>query len=648
MAIRHTDLPEKKKGHIGEYNLAVQLCGFEDNRLNLWFGLDYLPGVSDVDVLLYHEAAGVFVIEVKAVGIGEIETFGLRSCKIKDRSLSAGPQYQASKARTELFSFLGPQLRRKLFISSTACWPRIERREWRERWEDPFVAEQLADKMLFKEDLFLDSATLIARLQFIRENPPAKAKPIWPFAHSAEVLQELIHTLNISSKQKPTPTDFERLKAIEDDVKKQAAKEAPPDETRLLLYRGGPGTGKTFRLLQIAYNHGIAGKRVLFCCYNRVLAADIRRLLSLSPALKSSSGKVEVYDIYGLLSHHATDEDFAAMAETHDEWARMIVESLQSDRDQVSKYDTILVDEAQDLRDWAFTLFEVQSTRATTVAVAVGFGQELYGSTSEWFTEFKAKAEIKRLNRNFRNTEPVFMLSQLFYEAYGKTEDKFEKTLQRFKERKPNEQMELLPELDRTGGSLPSLPCIDDSSVDAYLVDHSSLAEAQLELMVSECERIIEEELNNLTEQQRPMDVLILVPSEKSQQRLWITEALSRLNQPYLDYTAKQNRRFIAQPELVRVCTFHSSRGIEGHRVLAFGFEHLDNLPIDQGLSINNLGFIVLSRASLDLVLPYRSGATRKPIEFLQRCLVAISKARDAGQAAKQTVEPARRRTFQA
>jgi hypothetical protein len=79
MAIRHTDLPEKKKGHIGEYDLAVQLCGFDDDRFHLWFGLDYLPGVSDVDVLLYHEAAGVFVIEVKAVGIGEIEWSGPRN-----------------------------------------------------------------------------------------------------------------------------------------------------------------------------------------------------------------------------------------------------------------------------------------------------------------------------------------------------------------------------------------------------------------------------------------------------------------------------------------------------------------------------------------------------------------------------------------
>ena len=58
------------------------------------------------------------------------------------------------------------------------------------------------------------------------------------------------------------------------------------------VFYGLPGTGKTFRLFQIAINHAIEGQKVLFCCYNTVLAADIKRLIQLTHIAREEANKI--------------------------------------------------------------------------------------------------------------------------------------------------------------------------------------------------------------------------------------------------------------------------------------------------------------------------------------------------------------------
>ena len=94
MAKRHTDWPNRE--HRGELNLAKQLCSFTDGRLHLWFDLSTLLGVNDIDVLLYHDLLGLFVIEVKALPIKEIEVFGWKKCRIPG---SRGADWYANSSK---------------------------------------------------------------------------------------------------------------------------------------------------------------------------------------------------------------------------------------------------------------------------------------------------------------------------------------------------------------------------------------------------------------------------------------------------------------------------------------------------------------------------------------------------------------------
>ena len=58
----HTELPPDIDKHRGEHALAKRLILVEDPRLHLWLGLDSIPGVNDIDILIYHEMIGALVV----------------------------------------------------------------------------------------------------------------------------------------------------------------------------------------------------------------------------------------------------------------------------------------------------------------------------------------------------------------------------------------------------------------------------------------------------------------------------------------------------------------------------------------------------------------------------------------------------------
>jgi hypothetical protein len=150
MAHVFTEMP----AHEGELCLARQLRAIPDPRLHLWFGLNMVPRVNDIDILMWHEAAGIFVIEVKAVPLRAMRSFGWSRCEIQGRVSSKSPQLQAAEARDSLLDFLAPEIRKRIFIVATACWPRISRAEWNNYWNDERVIGQFAESMLFRDDCY--------------------------------------------------------------------------------------------------------------------------------------------------------------------------------------------------------------------------------------------------------------------------------------------------------------------------------------------------------------------------------------------------------------------------------------------------------------------------------------------------------------
>ncbi len=117
---------------------------------------------------------------------------------------------------------------------------------------------------------------------------------------------------------------------------------------------------------------------------------------------------------------------------------------------------------------------------------------------------------------------------------------------------------------------------------------------------------------------------MILVPSDRSGVYDQVRRALDAASVPFVDYVLSINRRDIAEVDSIRLCTFHSSRGLEGQRVIIFGFEGITRMCSQVNTAVEKLSYIVLSRATIDLILVALPAQRGTDISFVQAALNAL------------------------
>ena len=111
------------------------------------------------------------------------------------------------------------------------------------------------------------------------------------------------------------------------------------DENTQMLVRGSAGTGKTLLAVEQCRRESIAGRKVLYVCYNRNIAHYVREMVSKDD---------HPFDVYTL---HALMKDWCGDGETGDleneYWDKLIPRFLTVDAKK--QYDTVILDEGQDL-----------------------------------------------------------------------------------------------------------------------------------------------------------------------------------------------------------------------------------------------------------------------------------------------------------
>jgi hypothetical protein len=204
---------------------------------------------------------------------------------------------------------------------------------------------------------------------------------------------------------------------------------------RLVLIRGRAGTGKTVKLLHIAYDLcANRGQRVLILTYNRMLVSDLQRLIVLAGVRSDlDSSTVEVTTIhsyvFGLLEHFGIEkQDFI---KRYEELKATLLQYLrqgvinEGDIDQFKKarrtqtnWDTVLIDEGQDWpddeREILFQLFAPKN-----IVVASGTGQFVRSITAADWTrdvEFYKPPAEKRSLRQKRN---LCEFQRMYAEHFG-------------------------------------------------------------------------------------------------------------------------------------------------------------------------------------------------------------------------------------
>lgn len=643
--VLHTDLPS----YQGERDVVRSLADLQDGNLHVWCGLNFIPGCNDVDLFLLDKIIGAFVIEIKAVPLSAIEEVTYLEWSISGRVRGISPVFQAFRAMGRLSEYLKGRMKHKPFMVATACLSRITRREWLDAFKGTAFDGQYADGILFADDLSSGYEVLAERLRTIYRCPPVgtpltqytdrgpndtgrEHNPFWVFYDRD--IPSLVSALNPSARPKSTPMDIIRLKAIETGISSKIVKEYSPGSTHFGMFRGAAGTGKTFRLIQILVNFAYAGKSTLLCSFNKTLAADIRRLLNFSEKIRLVERYPDVFDFFQLASEDCNLLSMRVWSESHNAWFDKVIEGLQNVKERLPKYDLIVVDESQELRESEKELIRMHLKTGGSLFFSLGDGQEVYRDRTP-FAENDARsffadldADIvpngKALRRNFRNSRKVFLGAHLFYRCYGQKNRTVGKELEKVL-RHGKSQIQI--RFDRENHGALNVEIISEEGLPDR--QDSFFPMAQEELMVDRYYQQIRSAYAALSENDSPIDLLVLVPGPTGHVTDWAKEALSRLDAEdgvgFNDLCDETNRRHTCETDKIRLCTFHSSRGLEGTNVVIFGLDRLDEMAKKLGFSANKLGYIALSRAMMCtiVVLPPFSSPVKFILEEIGRELSA-------------------------
>ena len=174
------------------------------------------------------------------------------------------------------------------------------------------------------------------------------------------------------------------------------------DVEKSALVYGGAGTGKTMLAAWLATRMARNGKKVLFLCYNRVLGASLRSQLE-RPNLKVTTYLQYAREcITKAGKNYPTGNNDVTYCELI---PNMMVDSLRSliSHEEISFYDGIFVDEAQDFRpSWWDTLMEIYECGRTKVYIFADSKQSLYGM--DVYPPVQKEFE---LHVNCRNTKEI-------------------------------------------------------------------------------------------------------------------------------------------------------------------------------------------------------------------------------------------------
>jgi len=195
--------------------------------------------------------------------------------------------------------------------------------------------------------------------------------------------------------------EFSRLdrKKIEAICKKEIKDQKYKDEfgNKLIIFRGRGGTGKTYRLLNIAkYLYDSYGSRILLLTYNKALISDIKRLfaiLRIPPV--SIDGSIEIKSLYSYwysifrkvdLIDDIDEESSFRNLPIHIKTLNSLLDNKIIDKKKLSidypnlfKYDFVMIDEGQDWpspeRDLIYKLFG-----SNKIIIADGIDQLIRGN----------------------------------------------------------------------------------------------------------------------------------------------------------------------------------------------------------------------------------------------------------------------------
>ena len=625
MATLHTKLPPDNPGHHGEFLVGKKFEQFTSPLLELWFNVNYIAGVPDLDLVLFDPSVGLYLVEIKSMPISAITVFSNTAFHLEPNLKRDHPSDQLRTGSIKLRDHLKrmPKYfdKRSLpFIQSTVLWSDIDRSEWKSRFSAPEISG-FEEACLFSDDLtsYENLISALTKLWFkplLGTTAPAHARGNHgDMSEFRTALSPGIHETNLS---RSTVDEFTR--PISATVK--VADQYPPGGSYRVSFQGPPGTGKTTILREIGLRNLAAGAKVLHVCFNKILAADQRREYQALRANIDEYGFIDVFDVWQLYKELGHSSGLKGEGQI----LQNVVAYLESDEGRsFVKYDVILVDESQDLPDDFFRVVEQVARQSASWFIAYGKGQELHNfkidgqHPSTWLKEFLGESESHVLRRSFRNSTKAFLIAQAIWEKFPDLERARDWILQRLsKITSGEEQFELDLAVPQTKNdlrieTLPDGPSRNVSIRNLLLssIEDASKANRGGDLLVA---------VRAPSWRDSSVDAAPLKSSYEVVRDILI-EICHELNLQFHNLVPAENRRSDPQAGGVRLVTLQSIRGLSASHVIVFDLAILEKWVEVQDGSVKppfaNYAYIALSRSKVSTILAFENNSISQIETFL-------------------------------
>lgn len=597
-----------------------------------WFNLD-IPGINEIDSIGWFKDFGFFAIETKGFKLRDFKDITLDNITFTSDNhqskygFKVPPWKQARIASRLLSTFLtniyyrkriyptneGKQRNKYIpYIFSCVYFPYISEGEFQKAF--PNSHGILSDYLIFNDchldvEYFKKKLERIGRNQITnneKNNTTEKQDHEYKrliSVYTPDIVQlykEKIFILQAESN-KDDKYDTTLLKLLES---KDLTEELNEINFNFPIFRWGyAGTGKTLIALKILQKFAIQNKQVLFTCYNKVLATDLRRFnkLSYEEAYRYFDN-ITIKDIHSLIYEYSPFSKFINFNIPHnqiDNYFDSIVNEIVMSGYFKGVFEYIVIDEAQDLKDYGWKLIlHLAKNETASLIVLNGKEQNLYlEKPSIYLTRFEdkckkiqeennLKANYKQKRRIYRNKTRTFLLAQTFLDDYPEV-SKSTKFIQDNETKK-----DPTFEFTRQAGNFPYII----NKINAQKNFREPLKKAILHCLAE-----------NETHGLGASGILIIVPykfnpkmTDNNFYRNLAVNVLNDLKLDFIDYTIEGNRRLDYLINQVRIVSFHSCRGIEANFTILLGFEELFHLSETAHCDYHKLGYIILSRAKYE------------------------------------------------
>lgn len=549
-------MPTYREYNCDEFELRVQrrIAGLSDDAMHLFPSIRR-GWINDTDLLLIDMKAGAFIIEIKCNRLHKIRQYNVSQMEIEtdegiksDRSASS----QAFTCQRQIVEYLKRNDKPFPFMAAVVLWDNISRADWLNKFPD----EELAENMLFQDDVKLDLDVFRQRLSDIYQTRVEK------FNQRQRVreieLQTIVTSFQNNQETPKSPSDIERLRKFELECERASLEAIPINATGKIVFKGVPGTGKTWKMLAAARRFAEQGKHVLFLCYNLVLRADIQRMMEAWNR-QDLTHYITINAIYDHLSfmNDQAGCNIQLDGQNYPKFGEEICEAVRQKNIDWLKYDLMLIDESQDMVEHIQMIIDECTSPSTVIVASIGVGQELYSDEPpKWLTQFEADATLVACSKIYRTTAQTFVAAQILNESDVRG-GVLTKDIRRIANGRCNGVADKV-EMMREAGTCP-------------LLEYTSSDDTEHDQM----HQLVTTALDRLDQNDCASDILFLVPSKRSLAYLNLLDYLSTSGIPYIDLLDEDNRLRTPKTNQVRISTYFSSRGVEAHYVYLMGLDYM-------------------------------------------------------------------------